>query len=84
MCLTALYCGPSCRDLKLDNTLLDCGDLGDSYPPIIKLCDFGFAKGWTGDSNMYTHIGYAPTCLPLSVSLLSFQRFKAGQHASDG
>ena len=58
----------TCRDLKLDNTLLDRGDLGDSYPPIIKLCDFGFAKGWTGDSNMYTHIGYA-------LSIVSSQSF---------
>ena len=43
----------ACRDLKLDNTLLD-----GHYPPTIKICDFGFAKGWTADSNMYTHIGY--------------------------
>ena len=28
---------------------------------MIKLCDFGFAKGWTTDANMYTHIGYAPS-----------------------
>ena len=40
------------RDLKLDNTLLD-----GAQPPTIKICDFGFAKGWTADSNMYTHIG---------------------------
>lgn len=41
-----------CRDLKLDNTLLD-----DSDPPMLKLCDFGFAKTWTEDANMFTHIG---------------------------
>lgn len=41
-----------CRDLKLDNTLLD-----DSDPPLLKLCDFGFAKTWTEDANMFTHIG---------------------------
>lgn len=42
-----------CRDLKLDNTLLD-----NSEPPMIKLCDFGFAKTWAGDdANMMTHIG---------------------------
>ncbi|KAK9843746.1 hypothetical protein WJX81_004818 [Elliptochloris bilobata] len=49
------YCHQHCvahRDLKLDNTLLD-----DSNPPVIKLCDFGFAKTWTDDANMYTHIG---------------------------
>jgi len=42
------------RDLKLDNTLLT-----DTQPPTLKLCDFGFARGWTQDaeSNMYTHIG---------------------------
>lgn len=40
------------RDLKLDNTLLD-----DSQPPVIKICDFGFAKDWTVSANMYTHIG---------------------------
>lgn len=43
----------SCRDLKLDNTLLD-----DSQPPVIKVCDFGFAKDWTESANMYTHIGW--------------------------
>ena len=49
------YCHANCvahRDLKLDNTLLDGGS-----PPIIKLCDFGFAKTWTEDANMFTHIG---------------------------
>lgn len=40
------------RDLKLDNTLLD-----DSKPPIIKICDFGFAKTWSEEANMYTQIG---------------------------
>jgi serine/threonine-protein kinase SRK2 len=37
------------RDLKLDNTILDSRD-----PPRLKLCDFGFAKGWGADSNMDT------------------------------
>lgn len=41
------------RDLKLDNTLLD-----NSNPPIVKLCDFGFAKQWGGeDANMLTLTG---------------------------
>jgi serine/threonine-protein kinase SRK2 len=40
------------RDLKLDNTLLD-----DSSPPVIKICDFGFAKTWSEEANMYTQIG---------------------------
>ena len=40
------------RDLKLDNTLLD-----SSNPPIIKICDFGFAKQWSEDANMLTQIG---------------------------
>ncbi|KAK9834291.1 hypothetical protein WJX81_004049 [Elliptochloris bilobata] len=31
------------RDLKLDNTLLD-----DQKPPVLKLCDFGFAKSFRG------------------------------------
>ena len=42
----------SCRDLKLDNTLLD-----GSNPPLLKLCDFGFAKKWEGAGDMYTYIG---------------------------
>ena len=43
-----------CRDLKLDNTLLD-----DGRPQRIKLCDFGFAKAWDStNKNMFTHIGY--------------------------
>jgi len=40
------------RDLKLDNTLLT----SDS-PPRIKICDFGFARGWGQDSNFTTVIG---------------------------
>lgn len=40
------------RDLKLDNTLLDNSD-----PPLIKICDFGFAKNFDADANMYTRIG---------------------------
>jgi serine/threonine-protein kinase SRK2 len=39
----------SCRDLKLDNTILDHRD-----PPRLKLCDFGFAKAWAANSNMDT------------------------------
>ncbi len=44
--------GRSPRDLKLDNTLLD-----GKTPGRVKLCDFGFAKQWTSDQNMFTHIG---------------------------
>ncbi|CAK0779486.1 hypothetical protein CVIRNUC_004786 [Coccomyxa viridis] len=40
------------RDLKLDNTLLS-----DDNPPLLKLCDFGFARQWEGQSQMFTHIG---------------------------
>ena len=48
----ALLC--CARDLKLDNTLLT-----DGTPPMIKLCDFGFAKRWENneEANMHTHIG---------------------------
>eukprot|EP00884_Botryococcus_braunii_P002617 jgi/Botrbrau1/12356/Bobra.0239s0007.2 len=48
------------RDLKLDNTLLAGQDV-----PVVKLCDFGFAKDWGMDgSNMSTHIG-TPVYMPL-------------------
>ncbi|GAX77681.1 hypothetical protein CEUSTIGMA_g5124.t1 [Chlamydomonas eustigma] len=40
------------RDLKLDNTLLS-----GTNPPLIKLCDFGFARGWGDDSHFTTVIG---------------------------
>ena len=54
--LLMMLCHHAChvahRDLKLDNTLLDSSD-----PPRLKLCDFGFAKTWTEDANMFTHIG---------------------------
>ena len=50
--LTANLHHVSCRDLKLDNTLLD-----GSHPPLLKLCDFGFAKKWEGAGDMYTYIG---------------------------
>jgi hypothetical protein len=44
-----------CRDLKLDNTLLEACIVG---LPRIKICDFGFAKRWgaAGDQ-MHTAIG---------------------------
>lgn len=44
------------RDLKLDNTLLS-----DDEPPLIKLCDFGFAREMQADVLMFTHIGYGPS-----------------------
>ena len=54
----------NCRDLKLDNTLLD-----DSNPPLLKLCDFGFAKTWDAeDANMYTHIGWVTHLVQLVPS----------------
>ena len=40
------------RDLKLDNTLLST-----HKPPHIKLCDFGFARGWGESSHFTTVIG---------------------------
>jgi serine/threonine-protein kinase SRK2 len=42
------------RDIKLDNILLD-----SSWPPRIKVCDFGFAKSWNfnKDSNSRSIIG---------------------------
>jgi serine/threonine protein kinase len=49
--LCTCRCVP-CRDLKMDNTLLD-----DLDPPRIKLCDFGFAKWWTDKPCMNTITG---------------------------
>lgn len=41
------------RDLKLDNTLLSAHN-----PPFVKICDFGFARGWGGeDAHFNTIIG---------------------------
>lgn len=40
------------RDLKLDNTLLTSHN-----PPMVKLCDFGFARGWGDNSHFTTVIG---------------------------
>jgi serine/threonine protein kinase len=45
-----------CRDLKMDNTLLD-----DNDPPRVKLCDFGFAKWWTDKPCMNTITGTQST-----------------------
>ena len=53
------------RDLKLDNTLMS-----DDRPPRIKLCDFGFAKEWQSDAQMFTHIGCVQPQLPLAPCLL--------------
>lgn len=49
---TTPYC-LYCRDLKLDNTLLD-----GSRPPRVKLCDFGFAKDFEPGQNLMTNIGW--------------------------
>jgi serine/threonine-protein kinase SRK2 len=46
------------RDLKLDNTLLTSHN-----PPHLKLCDFGFARGWGEDSKFTTVIG-TPGMIP--------------------
>ncbi|KAG2492153.1 hypothetical protein HYH03_009644 [Edaphochlamys debaryana] len=40
------------RDLKMCNVVLT-----SQRPPTLKLCDFGFAKGWGEDSQMHTRIG---------------------------
>jgi len=70
------YCHVHCvahRDLKLDNTLLDSSD-----PPIIKICDFGFAKTWSEEANMFTQIG---TPVYMSPELINQ---KTGQKGYDG
>ncbi len=61
------------RDLKLDNTLLD-----SSHPPLIKICDFGFAKTWSEEANMFTQIG---TPVYMSPELINT---KNGQRGYDG
>ena len=43
--------GVAHRDVKLDNALLD-----DSVPPLLKISDFGFAKG-DAEINTFTFIG---------------------------
>ncbi|CAG9466002.1 unnamed protein product [Pedinophyceae sp. YPF-701] len=53
------------RDLKLDNTLLT-----GKHPPVIKICDFGFAKSWNPAmaeaANTSTQIG-TPVYMPPEV-----------------
>ena len=61
------------RDLKLDNTLLD-----SSNPPVIKICDFGFAKTWSEEANMFTQIG---TPVYMSPEVINN---KNGQKGYDG
>lgn len=58
------------RDLKLDNTLLD-----DSKPPVIKICDFGFAKTWSEEANMFTQIG---TPVYMSPEVINNKNGKVG------
>lgn len=33
--------------------------LRSGEPPVIKICDFGFAKTWSEEANMFTQIGWA-------------------------
>lgn len=50
-----------CRDLKLDNTLMD-----GQKPPFLKICDFGFARHFDqkhGLDRSVSHIGCAPPCM---------------------
>mmetsp|Transcript_4620 Transcript_4620/g.7936 ORF Transcript_4620/g.7936 Transcript_4620/m.7936 type:complete len:437 (+) Transcript_4620:190-1500(+) len=61
------------RDLKLDNIVLD-----NSTPPRIKLCDFGFAKDWDEQSNMFTQIG---TPVYMSPQVISSKNSKQGYDA---
>lgn len=58
------------RDLKLDNTLLDGTD-----PPVVKICDFGFAKSWSEEANMFTQIG---TPVYMSPELIRNDASKTG------
>lgn len=70
------YCHAHCvahRDLKLDNTLLD-----SHSPPLLKICDFGFAKTWSEEANMFTQIG---TPVYMSPELINQ---KGGQLGYDG
>ncbi|PRW57692.1 Serine threonine- kinase SAPK9 [Chlorella sorokiniana] len=67
------YCHSHCvahRDLKLDNTLLDSRE-----PPVIKICDFGFAKTWSEEANMFTQIG---TPVYMSPELINSKNGKIG------
>lgn len=49
------------RDLKLDNIVLD-----GHKPPWIKVCDFGFAKNWDEEANMFTQVITAQRCFCFS------------------
>jgi len=62
------------RDLKLDNIVLD-----GSKPPRIKVCDFGFAKNWDREANMFTQIG---TPVYMSPQLISSKNTNVGYDAT--
>ena len=52
--------------------------LDNSKPPKIKVCDFGFAKNWDAESNMFTQIG---TPVYMSPQLISSKNTKVGYDA---
>ena len=50
-----------CRDLKLDNALLD-----KSKPPVLKLCDFGFARAFGAHGHRLERVNSHLGCAPLT------------------
>lgn len=52
------------RDLKLENTLLSYIDVDGESFPILKICDFGFANFFEGDSILFTNLGTPPYMSP--------------------
>ncbi|GIL76389.1 hypothetical protein Vretifemale_5984 [Volvox reticuliferus] len=57
------------RDLKLDNTLLSAHN-----PPFVKICDFGFARGWGGENAHFNTIIGTPDYMPPQLTSAKVHR----------
>ena len=48
---------PTCSLARSPRVPSAAHPVGSGDPPVLKICDFGFAKTWSEEANMFTQIG---------------------------